>query len=193
MQTVLPSEFKRGMVLMLEGTPQVLEEFHVTGTAQTRHKLHTRLRNLRSGRLSDHVFNENERVPVAELGYRRVQFSYQQAGTYTFSDVTSFEELELSADLLGDRKFFIKDDVEYRAIFLDGKLVDIALPPSIALRVTETAPAQGGGSDTAWKPAKLETGLEIMVPLFIDRDELVRVDTASRKYLGKESSEKKTG
>jgi elongation factor P len=132
-------------------------------------------------------------VPVAELGYRRVQFSYQQAGTYTFSDATSFEELELSADLVGDRKFFIKDDVEYRAIFLDGKLVDIALPPSIALRVTETAPAQGGGSDTAWKPAKLETGLEIMVPLFIDRDELVRVDTASRKYLGKESGEKKTG
>jgi len=111
----------------------------------------------------------------------------------TFSDVTSFEEVELSADQLGDRKYFIKDDVEYRAVFLDGKLVDIALPPSIALRVTETAPAQGGGSDTAWKPAKLETGLEIMVPLFIDRDELVRVDTASRKYLGKESGEKKTG
>ena len=193
MQTVLPSEFKRGMVLMLEGTPQVLEEFHVTGTAQTRHKLHTRLRNLRSGRLSDHVFNENERVPVAELGYRRVQFSYQQAGTYTFSDATSFEELELSAELVGDRKFFIKDDVEYRAIFLDGKLVDIALPPSIALRVTDTAPAQGGGSDATWKPATLETGLETMVPLFVDRGDLIRVDTASRKYLGKESGEKKTG
>ena len=193
MQTVLPSEFKRGMVLMLEGTPQVLEEFHVTGTAQTRHKLHTRLRNLRSGRLSDHVFNENERVPVAELGYRRVQFSYQQAGTYTFSDVTSFEELELSADLLGDRKFFIKDDVEYRAIFLDSKLVDIALPPSIALRVTDTAPAQGGGTDAAWKPATMETGLETMVPLFVDRGDLIRVDTGSRKYLGKESGEKKIG
>jgi elongation factor P len=181
------------MVLMLEGTPQVLEDFYVTGTAQTRHKLHTRLRNLRSGRLSDHVFNENERVPVAELGYRRVQFSYQQAGTYTFSDVTSFEELELSADLVGDRKFFIKDDVEYRAIFLDGKLVDIALPPSIALRVTDTAPAQGGGTDAAWKPATMETGLETMVPLFVDRGDLIRVDTASRKYLGKESGEKKIG
>lgn len=193
MQTVLPSEFKRGMVLMLEGTPQVLEEFHVTGTAQTRHKLHTRLRNLRSGRLSDHVFNENERVPVAELNYRRVQFSYQQGDTYTFSDTASFEELELSAERIGDRKHFIKDDVEYRAVFLDGKLVDIALPPSITLRVTETAPAQGGGSDATWKPATLETGLEVMVPLFIDREELIRVDTASRKYLGKESGDKKTG
>lgn len=193
MQTVLPSEFKRGMVLMLDGSPQVLEEFHVTGTAQTRHKLHTRLRNLRSGRLSDHVFNENERVPVAELGYRRVQFSYQQGDTYTFSDVTSFEELEISAEQLGDRKCFIKEDIEYRAIFLEGKLVDIVLPPSVTLRVTETGPAQGGGSDTTWKPAAFETGLEIMVPLFIDRGDLVRVDTASRKYLGKETGEKKTG
>lgn len=193
MQTVLPSEFKRGMVLMLDGTPQILEEFHITGTAQTRHKLHTRLRNLRSGRLSDHVFNENDRVPVAELSYRRVQFSYQQGGAYTFSDVTSFEELELSPEQVGDRQFFIKDDVEYRALFLDGKFVDIALPPTVALRVTDTAPAQGGGSDAAWKPAKLESGLEIMVPLFIARDEVVRVDTNSRKYLGKESSEKKTG
>lgn len=193
MQTVLSSEFKRGMVLMLEGTPQVIEEFHVSGTAQTRHKLHTRLRNLRSGRFSDHVFNENERVPVAELGYRRVQFSYQQGDTYTFSDVSSFEELELAAEQLGDRTAFIKDDVEYRAVFLDGKFVDIALPPSIALRVTDTAPAQSGGSDNTWKPATVETGLEIMVPLFIGRGEVVRVDTASRKYLGKESSDRKTG
>ncbi len=192
MQTVLPSEFKRGMVLVVDGTPQVLEEFHVTGTAQTRHKLHTRLRNLKSGRLSDHVFNENDRIPTAELNYRRVQFSYQQGDRYVFSDQASFEELEVPAELIGDRKWFIKDDVEYRAVFLEGKLVDVALPPSVSLRVTETDPPQGGGSDNSWKPATLESGMEIMVPLFIGRGDLLRVDTLSRKYLGKDSGDRKS-
>ena len=77
MNAVLPSEFRRDLVLMIEGTPPVVEEFHVTGTAQTRHKLHTRLRSLKTGRFTDRVFAENERVPVAELEHRRVLFSYQ--------------------------------------------------------------------------------------------------------------------
>jgi elongation factor P len=190
MQTVLPSEFKRGMVLMLSGAPHILEESHVTGTAQTRHKLHTRLRNLKSGRLSDHVFNENDRVPVAELGYRRVQFSYQRGDAYVFSDVNSFEELELSSELLGERKGFIKEEAEYRALFLEGKLVDIQMPPSVSLRIVTTAEPQSGGSDATWKPAVLETGIEVMVPLFLGRDDVIRVDTTTKKYLGKETGAK---
>lgn len=191
MQTVLPSEFKRGLVLMLEGQPQVLEEFHVTGAAQTRHKVHGRLRHLRTGRFTDHVFTESERVPVAELHYRRAQFSYQRGEDWVFLDADSFDELVLSAAQIGERKWFLKDDIECRAVFLDGKLIDITLPPSVPLKVTETAPPQSGGSDTTWKLAQLETGLEIMVPLFIARDEVVRVDTASKKYLGRESVERK--
>jgi elongation factor P len=191
MQTVLPSEFKRGMVLVLEGTPQVVEEFYVTGSAQTRHKLHTRLRNLRTGRFTDHVFTDSERVAVAELEHRRVLFSYQQGDTYVFTDALSFDELSLPAELIGDRKGFLKDEVEYRAVFLEGKLVDLTFPAVVSLRVTDTAPPRSGGSDATWKPATVETGLEIMVPLFIDRDEVVRVDTTTRRYLGKETPSRK--
>ena len=86
-QTVLPSEFKRGMVLMLDGAPQMLEEFHVSGTAQTKQKLHTRLRHLKTGRLIDHTFPEGERVPVADVQHRRVQFSYPDGQDFVFSDV----------------------------------------------------------------------------------------------------------
>ena len=75
MQTVLTSELKRGMVVVLDGAPQMLEEFHVSGTAQTKHKLHARLRHLKTGRLMDHIFSEGERVPVADVQHRRVQFS----------------------------------------------------------------------------------------------------------------------
>ncbi len=191
MQTVLPSEFKRGMVLLLDGAPQMVEEFHVSGTAQTRHKLHARLRHLKTGRLADHTFTEGERVPVADVQHRRVQFSYSSGNDYVFSDAETFDEFTLSAELIGDRRWFIKENVEFRALLLDGRLVDIVLPASVTLEVTATAPPSSGGSDATWKPATLDTGLEIMVPLFIATGEKIRVDTATRKYTGRESEGKK--
>jgi len=191
MQTVLPSEFKRGMVLMFEGTPHVLEEFHVSGTAQTKHKLHARLRHLKSGRLTDHTFPEGDRVPVADVQHRRVQFSYHDGKDYVFSDVETFEELTLSPELIGERRWFIKENEEYRALLLDGRLLDILLPPSVTLTVVDTAPPIRGGSDATWKPARFDTGLEIMVPLFIAPGEKIRVDTAERKYAGRDSEGKK--
>jgi elongation factor P len=191
MQTVLPSEFKRGMVLLLDGAPQMLEEFHVSGTAQTKHKLHGRLRHLKTGRLSDHTFAENERVPVAEVQHRRVQFSYQSGKDYVFSDAETFDEFTLGAEQVGDRRWFIKENVEYRALLLEGRLVDIVLPASVTLEVTETASPVRGGSDNTWKTARLDTGLEIMVPLFIAPGEKIRVDTTTRKYTSRESEGKK--
>ncbi len=189
MQTVLPSEFKRMMVLMLEGVPHVIEDFHVSGTAQTRHKLHTRLRQLKTGRVIDRVFAENERVPVAQLQTHRVTYSYAQGDTHVFLDAETFDELNLGAEQLGERRWFLKENEEYKAMLLDGQLLDIVLPPQVPLVVTDTAPPIRGGSDAAWKEAKLETGLEIMVPLFIAKGETIRVDTATKRYAGKESGE----
>ena len=191
MQTILTSEFKRGMVLLLDGTPQMLEEFHVSGTAQTRHKLHARLRHLKTGRITDHTISEGERVPVADVQHRRVQFSYHDGKDYVFSDVETFDELNLSAEQIGERRWFIKENVEYRALLLEGRLVDIVLPPNVTLEIAETDPPIRGGSDTTWKPARLDTGLEIMVPLFIAAGEKIHVETATRKYAGRESEGKK--
>jgi len=190
MQTVLPEEFKRGMLLLLDNMPHYLEDFHTSGTAQTRHKLHVRLRNLKTGRIFDRTFAENERVPVGQLEHRTVQFSYKQGDTYAFVDTKTFEEMTLPAELAGDRRWFIKEDEEYKALFLEGNLIDIVLPPQVSLLVVDTAPPIRGGVDTAWKPAKLETGLEIMVPLFIAKGERIRVDTQERKYAGKDTGDK---
>jgi elongation factor P len=118
MQTVLPSEFKRGMDLMVGGAPEVLEEFHFSGTAQTKPRLHARLRHLKTGRLTEHTFAESERVPIADAQYRRVQFSYHHGENYVFSDVETFEELTLSAEQIGERRLFIKENEEYRALFM---------------------------------------------------------------------------
>ena len=179
------------MVLMLDGGPHVIEELHVSGTAQTKHKLHTRLRQLKSGRVIDRVFAENERVPVAELQTRRVTYSYSQGDTHAFLDADTFEELDLHDSQLGERRWFLKENEEDKALILDGALLDIVLPPQVPLKIVETAPPIRGGSDSTWKEARLETGLEIMVPLFLAKGETIRVDTATKKYAGKETVEKK--
>ncbi len=190
MQTILPSEFKRMMVLMLEGSPHVIEDLHTSGTAQTRHRLHTRLRHLTTGRIIDRVFAENERVPVAPMETRLVTYSYAQGDTQVFIDARTFEEFELSNDRIGERRWFLKENEDYKALLLDGNLLDIVFPPQIPLKVVDTAPPSRGGSDSAWKEAKLETGLQIQVPLFIAKGETIRVDTAAKKYVGREASEK---
>src|SRR5512133_2005466 len=101
MQTILPSEFKRQMIVMLESGPHVIEDLHTSGTAQTRHKLHTRLRQLTTGRLIDRVFAEGERVNVAPLETRRVTYSYSRADMQVFSDVETYDEIEFSNEQLG--------------------------------------------------------------------------------------------
>ncbi len=173
---------------MLEGLPNAIEDLHTSGTAQTRHKLHTRLRNLKTGRVIDRVFAENERVPVAPLETHRVTYSYARGDTQVFIDAETFDEFELSKEQLGERRWFLKENEEYKALLLDGRLLDIVFPPQIPLKVVQTAPPIRGGSDSAWKEAQLETGLQIQVPLFIAKGETIRVDTATRRYLGREGS-----
>jgi elongation factor P len=155
---------------------------------QTRHKLHTRLRHLLTGRLIDRVFAESERVAVAPLETRRVTYSYAQADGQVFIDAETYEEFEFTNEQLGERRWFLKENEEYKALRLDGRLLDLVLPPQIALKVVDTVPPARGGATAEWKEAKLETGLTIMVPLFITNGEMIRVDTAGKKYLGRESS-----
>jgi elongation factor P len=189
MQTILAADIKRGQVLMLDGAPHAVEEFHSAGTAKTKRKIHTRLRNLIKGLHVERVFTEDDRVAVAELEQRRVQFSYREGDMFVFLDAGTFEELDLTEAQLGERHWFLKENEEYKALFLEGKLLEVVLPDSVALRVEQTALPQRGGSDAAWKPAKLEGGLEIMLPLFVGPGDSVRVDTATRKYLRKETAE----
>ena len=190
METILSSEFKRQMVLMLDGGPHVIEDLHISGTAQTRHKLHTRLRHLTTGRITERVFSESERVPVAPLETRRVTYSYAKTDMRVFSDVETFEEYEFSKEQIGERRWFLKENEEYKALRLDGRLLDIVLPPQISLKVVDTAPPSRTSLNTSWKEAKLETGVQVMVPLFIANGDVIRVDTAEKKYLGKDTTGK---
>jgi elongation factor P len=186
---ILSSEFKRGTVLMLDGAPHVIEHGHSSGAAQAKPKVHARLRHLKTGRVVERLFADNERATVADLETRRVQFSYHQADEFVFLDAETFDEVDMTAEQVGERRWFLKENEEYKAMFLESRLLDIVLPDHVALAVVETAAPQKGGSQAAYKTAKLEGGLEVMVPLFIAPGEVICVDTRDRKYLGKENVE----
>jgi elongation factor P len=129
-----------------------------------------------------------QRVPVAPLETRRATCSYAQGDSRIFTDIETFDEFEFSNEQLGERRWFLKENEEYKALRLDGKLLDMVLPPQISLQVVDPAPPSRSDLNTSWKEAKLETGLQIMVPLFIANGDLIRVDTAEKKYLGKDTS-----
>ena len=188
MTTILPAEFRRGVTLMLDGVPHMIESLRTSGTAQTRHKMHVRVRNLNTNRVVERLFAENERVVVAELETRQVQLSYQQDDKLVFTDSETFDELTMTAEKIGERRCFLKENEAYRAFYLEGKLLDIELPEHVALKVLETAAPQKGGSQASYKTAKLEGGLEVMVPLFVGPGDLIRVDTGERKYICKEAA-----
>ncbi len=189
MQTVLPADFRRGQVLILENTPHIIEELHTTGTAKTKHKLHTRLRNLVNGHVHDRNFQDNEHVVTVEVQQKQVQYSYKQDDRYVFLDAQTFDEVVLTETQIGERHWFLRENDEYMALFLDGKLQDIVLPEHVVLKVEETAPAhRSTAQDSTGKEAKLEGGLTMIVPLFIGPGELIKVDTQTRKYAGKVSS-----
>ena len=170
---------------MLDGVPHMIVSLRTSGTAQTRHKMHVRVRNLNTNRVIERMFAENERVAVADLETRQVQLSYHQDDRFVFTDAETFEELTISDEKIGERSGFLKENEAYKAFYLDGRLLDIELPEHVALKVVETAAPQKGGSQASFKTAKLEGGVEVMVPLFIAPGDLIRVDTADRTYISK--------
>jgi elongation factor P len=186
MQTILPSQLRRGMVLVLDGAPHAVEEVLVAGTGQAKHRVHAQLRHLASGHHSERGFLDSDHLLVADAEHRRIMFSYREGEDFVFTDGETFEEVRLSEKQVGERRWFLKENEEYPAVFLEGRPLDLQLPDHLALRVVETAAAQRGGQQSTLKPAKLEGGLEVMVPLFIGVGETVRVDTRTRRYAGKE-------
>lgn len=186
MQTIVPSQLKRGMVIILDDTPHMVEEVQVTGSGQAKHRVHARIRHLVTERHCDQGFLDNDHLTIAELEYRQVLFSYPDADQYVFMQDETYEEHRLTAEQIGERHWFLKENEEYKGTFLEGRIVDVELPDHFALEVTETAAPQRAAQQSASKKAKLEGGLEITVPLFIASGDKVKVDTKTHKYAGKE-------
>jgi len=142
------------------------------------------LRSIRTGKSSDVRFGSTERVETVPLISRRMEFSYKDGEDYVFTDPETFETVTLPPELVGDAKFYLVENGTVTVTFVEDKAVMVELPASVVLTVTEAPEGvRGDSANNVMKPAVLETGLSLQVPLFIKPGEKIRVDTRTGKYL----------
>ncbi|MBN2463440.1 MAG: elongation factor P [Dehalococcoidia bacterium] len=177
-------ELKRGITIELDGQLyQVLDFQHIKigrGSAQVRLKL----RDLRAGHTTERSFQASETFTRAFLERRPAQYLYNEGSLYYFMDTKTFDQMPLDKSMLGDALNYLKDESNLEILTHKGKSVGIQLPVSVELKVTETGPGfKGDTASAGTKPAELETGLTIKVPLFINNGDTIKVDTRTGEYL----------
>ena len=181
------SELRKGVIVELEGKLyQVIDYQHVKmkRTALARVKL----RDIRAGHTIERTFQSDDRLTRARLDFRGVQYLYHDDDLYYFMDEENFEQTPFTASQLGDAINYLKEGMSLQVSSYQGELVSVELPITVELRVTDTGPDFKGDTATNnGKPATLETGLVIQVPLFVNQGDIVKVDTRSGSYLERAS------
>jgi elongation factor P len=177
-------DFRNGMTFELDGQVcQIIEFQHVKpgkGAAFVR----TKYRNVITGAIRETSFNPNDKFPPAVVTRRDMQYSYNDGELYYFMDMETYEQEPVSADTLGDNFKFVKEEMVCKVLSYKGKVFGVEPPLFVELQVVKTEPGFKGNTATnTLKPATLETGAEIGVPLFIEEGEMIRVDTRTGEYL----------
>ena len=177
------NDIKNGMTIMIEGQIyQVVEFLHVKpgkGSAFMK----TKLRNMRTGGIVEKTFNTNVKFERANINKQNVQYLYNTGDTYFFMNMDNYEQLELSADQIGDNKNYLIENMNVYVILYEGELLGIDLPDKVEFTVVDTEPAvRGNTTNNALKDATVETGLVVKVPMFIEQGEKILVTTADGKY-----------
>jgi elongation factor P len=180
------NDFRTGMVIELDGTLfSVVEFLHVKpgkGGAFVR----TRLKNLSTGRVIDKTFNAGEKVKDVRIDRVEMQYLYSSGDEYHFMNTETYEQMTMTASTLEDIADLMKENTILTAQMREGQPIGLELPTFVDLKVTETAPGLKGDTVSGGtKPAKLETGKVIQVPLFIEEGTLVRVDTRTGEYVSR--------
>ncbi len=182
------NDFRTGTTIELDGQVwRVVEFLHVKpgkGSAFVR----TKLKSVQSGNVVEKTFRAGESVQQAILEKSNLQHTYVESSDYVFMDMTSFEETRLTSQQIGKGAKYLKEGMEVNVIFHNGKVLEVELPISVTLKVTETDPGvKGDTASGGSKPAILETGAQVMVPLFISVGEMIKIDTRNDSYLGREN------
>ena len=180
------NDLKNGMVLNIDGQLWSVVEFQHVKPGKGPAFVRTKLRNVESGKNVDKTFNAGTKVETATVDRRTMQYLYNDGNSYVFMDVQTYDQLEIAPEIVGDAKNFLLENQEAIVATNEGRVLFIELPASVELEITFTEPGLAGDSATGrTKPATLETGHEIQVPLFINQGEKVKVDTRDSSYLGR--------
>ncbi|HXG39036.1 MAG TPA: elongation factor P [Bacteroidota bacterium] len=178
------ADFRVGMVIRFNGELHRIDEFIHRTPGNLRAFVQAKLRNLRNGRITEYRFRSGEEVEEVRLEVKEYQYLYNDGSFYQFMDKETYEQVGVEAEKLGEGAHFLKDGETVKLMMAEGDIVAAELPFNVSLKVVETVPGVAGDTATrAMKPAKLETGVTVNVPLFINEGDTIKVDTRTGEYL----------
>ncbi len=178
------SDFRRGLKIEWEGKPYEVLEYQHSKVAKGQATVRTKLRDLTTGRVLEVNFRSGDTFERPDLEEKEVQYLYQEGDRYVFMDLEVYDQIYLDRDQLGEAWKFLQENVVVRVLYYKGKPIGVELPNTVELRVVETEPGVRGDTVSGGsKPAKLETGAVVQVPLFINEGDVIKVDTRTGEYV----------
>ncbi len=182
---VSTAEFKKGLKIQFDGAPYTIVDFQHVKPGKGGAFVRTKLKHMKLGRVIDNTFRAGEKVELVDFEEKRMQYLYKD-DRYHFMDLGTYDQIGLSPEEVGDARDFLKENTEVEILFIDQSAVSVELPNFIELQVVKTDPGiRGDTASGGSKPATLETGAVIQVPLFLNEGDVVKVDTRSAEYLGR--------
>lgn len=177
------TDLKPGRAIQIDGIPYIIVESKFGRKSQSKANMQCKLRNLKTGAVVAQNFQGSEKVEPADVGYRHYQYLYRDGSSFTFMDLSTYDQFTLGTDMLGEAVQYLADGLEVDALMFEDQPIGIQLPPTVDLKVVETPPGvKGDTAQGGTKPAILSSGLTIQVPLFINEGETVRVNTETGMY-----------
>ena len=181
------TDFRKGLKIEVEGIPYEIVDFQHFKPGKGGAMVRTKLRNILTGRIQDITFRSGEKVERPNLESRDMQFLYHEGEQLVFMDMTTYDQMHMDAEATDGKANYLKDGQECRVLLYTGNPLDIDIPLSLVLEVVETEPgAKGDTVSNVTKPAKLETGIVVQVPIFVNEGDRIKVDTRTKEYLGRE-------
>ena len=181
---IASSQLRVGMAIRFENqTYKVMSTDYQPGQGKMGGVMHARLRNVATGTLREHGFRSELKLDEVPVEKRTLQFLYRDGDECCFMDVETYDQTAVPASLIGDQVRLLAPELAVSVEFIDNRAVAITLPDVVELKVADTAPASHATQDSTWKPAKLENGLDVVVPQFVKTGDLIRVNTADAKYV----------
>ncbi|HVF19304.1 MAG TPA: elongation factor P [Mycobacteriales bacterium] len=180
------NDLKNGMTLDIDGQLWQVQEFQHVKPGKGGAFVRTTLKNVKTGKVVDKTFNAGTRVEIAIVEKREMSYLYKEGDEYVFMDTNTYDQIHVSPEALGDTRNYLLENMTAAVQMHEGVPLSVELPASVELLISHTDPGmQGDRSTGGTKPATLETGAEIQVPLFVTTGEKVKVDTRDGKYLGR--------
>ena len=182
---VSTAEFKKGLKIQFDGQPYTIVDVQHVKPGKGGAFVRTKLKHMRQGRVIDNTFRAGEKVELVDFEDKHMQYLYKD-DRYHFMDSETYDQISLSAEEVGDARDFLKENTDVDILFIDGSPVTVELPTFMELAITKTDPGvRGDTASGGSKPATLESGAVVQVPLFLNEGDIVKVDTRSAEYLGR--------